>query len=97
MKRYTVVCTHKSLLIEIVHNQFSFLGHVIQKDDLEGLVVAVFVDGKRAKGTPRETYISKMINKSPLEMIKDDFRMAKKKFGGNGVRRAIYVLGYNTQ
>ena len=54
------------------------LGHVIRKDDLEGLVVTGFVDGKRVRGRPRETfltYLGKQMNKSPLEMI----RMARKK------------------
>ena len=65
-------------MIEIVHRQLSFLGHVIRKDDLEGLVVTGFIDGKRARGRPREsflTYFSKMMNKSLLKMI----RMAIKK------------------
>ena len=68
--------THKSLLLEIIHRQLSFLGHVIRKYYLEGLVVTGFDDGKNARGRTRETfltYLNKMMNK--FEMI----RMAKKK------------------
>ena len=71
---YRRMNTHTSLLIAIVLRQLSFLEHVIQKDDLEGLVVTGFVDSKRARDRPMETfltYISKMMIKSPLEKKKD--------------------------
>ena len=45
--RMRVLKCCKSLLLYIVHRQLSFLGHVMRKDDWEGLVVTGFVDGKR--------------------------------------------------
>ena len=67
----TIVWTpHIIIAREIVHMQFIFLGHVIRKDDFEGLVVTGFVDGKRARSRP-----IKSMNKWPLEMI----QIAKKK------------------
>ena len=48
----------------------NFLGHVLRKDELEKLVVTGFVDGKRARGSQREiflTYQGKM--KLPMELL----------------------------
>jgi uncharacterized membrane-anchored protein YhcB (DUF1043 family) len=75
---YRQMNTSKTLVKGIVHRQLSFLGHVMRKEDLENLVVTGFVDGKRARGRPRETfltYLSKMTNKSPTELI----RLTKKR------------------
>ena len=55
---YRRLNAHTSILIVIVHKQLSFLGHVIGKDDLEGLVVTGCVDGKRARGRRRESFSS---------------------------------------
>ena len=35
-----------------------FLGHVLRKDEQEKLVVTCFVDGKRARGRQRETFLN---------------------------------------
>ena len=61
---YCRMNTHTSLVLEIVYRQLSLLGHGIQKYDLQCLVVTGIVNGKRAKGRPRETYLSKMMNNS---------------------------------
>ena len=36
----------------------SFLGHVLRIGELEKLVVTGFVDGKRVRGSQRETFLS---------------------------------------
>ena len=50
---YRRMGTSKALLGHIVRRQFSFLGHVLRKDEREKLVVTGFVDGKRARGRQR--------------------------------------------
>ena len=70
--------TSTSLLIEIVHTQLTFLGHILRKGELENLVVTGFVDGKQDRGLQRETfltYLRKNVGKSPLELI----NLAKKR------------------
>ena len=62
----------QSLLVDIVRRQMSFLGHVLRKEEMEHLVVTGFVDGKRARGRQRETfltYLGKFTNK-PLELLR---------------------------
>ena len=51
----------------------SFLGHVLRKEEMEHLVVTGFVDGKRARGRQRETflaYLGKFTNKPPMELLR---------------------------
>ena len=48
----------QSLLVDIVRRQMSFLGHVLRKEEIENLVVTGFVDGKRARGRQRETFLT---------------------------------------
>ena len=75
---YRRMNTSTSLLIDIVHRQLTFLGHILRKGELENLVVTGFVDGKRDKGRQRETfltYLSKTVCKSSLEVI----NLAKKR------------------
>ena len=70
--------TSTSLLIDIVHIQLTFLGHILRKGELEHLVVTGYVDCKRDRGRQRETfltYLSKIVGKSPLELI----NLAKKR------------------
>ena len=45
-KVYRRMNTHKTLLIDIVHRQLSFLGQLIRKYDWECFVVTWIVDGK---------------------------------------------------
>ncbi len=69
---YSRMNAEKSLMNTIVQRQMSFLGHVVRKDSLENLVVTGFVDGKRARGRQRETfltYLSKRKNTSPIELL----------------------------
>ena len=47
---YRRMNTSTSLLIDIVHRQLTFLGHILRKGELENLVVTGFVDGKRDRG-----------------------------------------------
>ena len=75
---YRRMNTSTSLLIDIVHRQLTFLGHILRKGELENLVVTGFVDGKRDRGRQRETfltYLSRIVGKSPLDMI----NLAKKR------------------
>ena len=53
---YRRMNTNTSLLIDIVHSQLTFLGHILRKGELENLVVTGFVDGKRDRGRQRETF-----------------------------------------
>ena len=50
---YRRMNTSTSLLIDIVHRQLTFLGHILRKGELENLVVTGFVDGKRDMGRQR--------------------------------------------
>ncbi len=62
----------RSLLKDIVQRQMKFFGHVIRKGELENLAVTGFVEGKRARGRQRETYLTylhKMKEKTPTELI----------------------------
>ena len=64
--------TVNALLEDIVRRQFSFLGHVLRKDELGKLVVTCFVDGKLARGRQRETfltYLGKMKHTLPMELL----------------------------
>ena len=70
---YHRIKTKKALVQDIVRRQLSFLGHILRKDELEKLVVTGFVEGKRARGRQRETfltYLSKMTNKSPHVLLR---------------------------
>ena len=75
---YRRMNTSTSLLIDIVHRQLTFLGHILRKGELENLVVTGYVDGNRDRGRQRETfltYLSKSVGQSPLELI----NLAKKR------------------
>ena len=48
----------RTLMKDIVKRQMEFFGHVIRKEELENLVVTVFIEGKRARGRQRETYLT---------------------------------------
>ena len=66
---YRRVNIKHSLLVDIVRRQMSFLGHVLRKEEMEHLVVTGFVDGKRARGRQRQTfltYLGKFTNKPPM-------------------------------
>ena len=52
---YRRMNTSTSFLIDIVHRQLTFLGHILRKGELENLAVTGFVDGKRDRGRQRET------------------------------------------
>ena len=75
---YRRMNTSTSLLIDIVHRQLTFLGHILRKGELENLVVTGFVEGNRDRGRQRETfltYLSKIVGQSPLDLI----NLAKKR------------------
>ena len=55
---YRRMNTSTFLLIDIVHRQLTFLGHILRKGELENLVVTGFVDGKRDRGRQRETFLT---------------------------------------
>ncbi len=62
----------KELMKDIVRRQMSFLGHTLRKDELENLVVTGYIEGKRARGRQRETYLTylnKMKKRTPTELI----------------------------
>ena len=61
----------RTLMKDIVRRQMAFFGHVIRKEEMENLVVTGYVEGKRAKGRQRETfltYLHKMKGKKPTEL-----------------------------
>ena len=64
--------TKRKLLSEMVNRQVKFFGHVMRKDEMENLVTTGYVEGKRARGRQRETYLTylqKMKEKAPIELI----------------------------
>ena len=94
---YRRMNTSTSLLIEIAHRQLTFLGHILRKGELKNLVVTGFVDGKRGRGRQRKTfltYLSKIVGKSPLELITWQRREMSVR---SSVHIVIYVYGYDTR
>jgi len=62
----------RTLMKDIVRRQMAFFGHIIRKEEIENLVVTGYVEGKRAKGRQRETfltYLHKMKGKKLTELI----------------------------
>ena len=62
----------KLLISELVNRQVKFFGHVMRKEEMEILVTTGYVEGKRARGRQRETYLTylqKMKEITPLELI----------------------------
>ena len=69
---YRRMGTGKALLEDIVRRQLSFIGNVLRKHKREKLVVTGFVNGKRARGRHRETfltYLGKMKQKLLMELL----------------------------
>ena len=72
---YSTHSNNFSIYMYVIYNnvrrQFSFLGHVLRKDELEKLVVTGFVDGKRARGRQETflTYLGNMKQKTPRELL----------------------------
>ena len=59
------------LLVDIVRRQMSFLEHVLRKEEMEHFVVTGFVDGKRARGRQRETFLTYLFtNKPSMELLR---------------------------
>jgi hypothetical protein len=61
------------LLHTVTKRQLSFFGHVMRKEEFEHLVTTGFIDGKKARGRPRQTfltYLQKITNIAPLELLK---------------------------
>ena len=61
-----------TLMKVIVKRQMEFFGHVIRKEELENIVVTVFIEGKRNRGRQRDTYLTylqKMKGMTPIELI----------------------------
>ena len=64
--------TNRKLLCEIVKKQVKFFGYAMRKEEMENLVTTSYVEGKRARGRKRETYLTylqKMKEKTPIELI----------------------------
>ena len=64
--------TKRKLLSEMVNRQVKFFGHVMRKEEMENLVTTGYVEGKRARGRQRETYLTylqKMKEKTSIELI----------------------------
>ena len=62
----------RTLMKDIVKRKMEFFGHVIRKEELENLVVTGFIEGKRARGRQRETYLTYLQNMkgmTPIELI----------------------------
>ena len=68
---YRRMAIKQSFLVDIVRRKMSFLGHVLRKEEMEHLVVTGFVDGKRARGRQRETFLTyKFTNNPPMELLR---------------------------
>ena len=64
--------TKRKLLSEMVNRQVKFFGHVMRKEEMENMVTTGYVEGKRARGRQRKTYLTylqKMKEKTPIELI----------------------------
>ena len=48
----------RTLMKYIVKRQMELFGQIIRKEELENLVVTGFIEGKRARGRQRETYLT---------------------------------------
>ena len=60
------------LLSEMVNRHVKFFGHVMRKEEMENLVTTGYVEGKRALGRRRETYMTylqRMKAKTQIELI----------------------------
>ena len=59
----------RTLVKDIVKRPMEFIGHVIRKEELENFVVTGFIEGKRARGRQKETYLTylqKMKGMTPI-------------------------------
>ena len=98
---YRRMSIKQSLVVDIVRRQMSFLGHVLRKEEVEYLVVTGFVDGKRARGRQRETfltYLGKFTNKPPMKLLrlaKD--RVVWSKLCAEQIERWYLYSGLTTQ
>ena len=52
----------RTLKKDIVKRQMEFFGHVIRKEEWENFMVTGFIEGKRARGRQRETYLTYLQN-----------------------------------
>ena len=62
----------RTLMKDIVKRQMEFFRHVIRREELENFVVTVFIEGKRAGGSQRDTYLTylqPMKGMTPKELI----------------------------
>ena len=56
----------------MVNRQVKFYRHVMRKEEMDNLVTTGYVEGKRARGRQRKTYLTylqKMKEKTPIELI----------------------------
>ena len=49
--------TSRNLLKVIVSRQIRFVGHVMRKNQLETVALTVVIEGKRARGRQRKTFM----------------------------------------
>jgi len=49
--------TSRNLLKVIVNRQIRFVGHVVRKSQLEAIALTGMIEGKRARGRQRKTFI----------------------------------------
>ena len=87
---YRRMNTSTSLLIDIVHKQPTFLGHILRKGELENLVVTGFIDGKRDRGVSR-----KLFSPTSARLLGNHHWMEMS--GRSSVHIAIYIYGYDTR
>ena len=65
--------TDRKLLVKIGTHQLEFLGHCLRKEEIERLTLTGKIEGKRARGRQRITYLKRIAEwsgKSTLELIK---------------------------
>ena len=57
-------------MVTVRKGQLSFVGHIIQRDDLERLVLEVTIKGKRQRGRQRMKFLALAVGFSEVEMLR---------------------------
>ena len=70
----------RELMQAITRRRMNFLGHVIRKGKMECLVLEGLIEGKRARGRQRETYIDRIKRLSGKKAC-DIFKLARNREG----------------
>ena len=61
--------TTTTMLKNIRARQIRFLGHTLRRDELEKLVTIGMIEGRRARGRQRETFISALAKQEGVSAV----------------------------